>query len=142
HSVAISGLSLLTRTNQTNAGTMFVTLADFDARSQQAEQSASAITRRLLAEYRRVQEGIALVFPAPPVRGMGNAGGFKLLVEDRAGRSTPQGLQAATDRLIAEASKHPDIQGLLSTYRANVPQTFANIDRVKLKKQDVLITDV
>ncbi len=142
HTVAISGTSILTRTNQTNAGTMFITLKNFDERAEHAEQAGTAITQRLSREYAKIQEGFALVIPPPPVRGLGNAGGFKMQVEDRTGRSTPQELQAATDKLIGEARKDPKITGLLSTFRANVPQLYANIDRARVKKQDVRITDV
>ncbi|HEY3242337.1 MAG TPA: multidrug efflux RND transporter permease subunit, partial [Phycisphaerae bacterium] len=140
--VAIAGLSIITRTNQSNAGTMFVPLADFDERVGHRDQSAQAIARQLTQRYAEIQEGFALVIPPPPVRGMGNAGGFKLQVEDRAGRSTAQELQTATDKLVAAARGNPKLQGLFTGYRANVPQLYANIDRVKVKMQDVQVTNV
>jgi hydrophobe/amphiphile efflux-1 (HAE1) family protein len=139
---AVSGFSILTRTNQTNAGTMFVPLRDFDERTSHPEQSADAIARRLMQEYGAIQEGIALVLQPPPVRGIGNAGGFKMQVEDRAGRATPQELQAAAERLMNEARQQPQLQNLFTTFRASVPQLDADVDRAKVKSQGVQVTDV
>jgi len=142
HTVAISGLSILTRTNQTNAGTMFVPLKRFDERVHDPKQAAAEIARKLNADFAQVQEGSALVIPPPPVRGLGNSGGFKMQVEDRTGRATPHELQAVIETLIAEARKTNRIQGLLSTFRANVPQLYADVERAKVKMQGVRMTDV
>ena len=139
---AISGFSLLTGVNQTNAATMFVPLTDFEERSKHPEQSSEAILGRLMGEYSQVQEGFALVLQPPPVRGIGTAGGFKLQVQDRSGQATPQELQAATDRLTAEARANPELRALFTTFRANAPQLYANVDRTKVKMQDVPVTNV
>jgi hydrophobe/amphiphile efflux-1 (HAE1) family protein len=142
HTVAVSGFSILNGVNQTNAGTMFLPLADFDRRAGHPEQSASAIQGRLMEEYSRVQDGFALVLQPPPVRGLGNAGGFKMQVQDRTGRASPQELQAAVDRLSSEAQANPQLTSLLATFRANVPELYADVDRAKVKKQDVPVTGV
>jgi len=139
---AIAGYSGFTGVNASNAGTMFVVLDDFSKRKGRKDLTAAAITGRLMAEYSKVQEGFALVFPPPPVRGVGTAGGFKMQIEDRNGRQTPQQLQATIEELIAEASKNPKLDRLLSTFRANVPQLYVNVDRAKAKSLDVQITDV
>ena len=78
----------------------------------------------------------------PPVRGIGTAGGFKMQVEDRSGLSTPQELEAATNALIGDARKDPRITALFSSFRSNVPQLYANVDRVKAKKENVAVTDI
>ena len=139
---AITGYSILTGTNQSNAGAMFVVMEEFSKRTGHPELSAQAITGKLMAQYSGVQEGFALVFPPPPVRGIGNAGGFKLQVQDRTGLATPQDVQSVTDKLIAEARKDPSLQQLFTSYRANVPQLYVNVDRTKVKKADVKVTDV
>jgi multidrug efflux pump len=139
---AITGYSILTSTNQSNAGAMFVVLNEFKEREGHPELSAAAISGKLMAEYSQVQEGFALVFPPPPVRGIGTAGGFKMQVQDRSGLATPQELQATTDQLIAEARKDPRLQQLFTSYRANVPQLYINVDRTKVKSADVRVTDV
>src|SRR5262249_34547117 len=124
------------------AGTMFLPLTDSAERAAHPEQSAGAILGRLMGEYSQIQEGFALVLQPPPVRGIGNAGGFKLQVLDRTGVSTPAEMQSAVDRLIREASRDPRLRSLFTTFRANVPQLYANIDRSKVKMQDVQVTDV
>lgn len=139
---AVSGFSILNRVNQTSGGTMFLQFAPFDERVRHPDQSATAISQKLAAEYAKIQEGFALVLLPPPVNGLGNAGGFKMQVEDRTGQATPQELQDVTDRLIAEARKDPRLVGVFSTFRANVPQLYADIDRAKAKSQDVRVTDV
>ena len=63
-------------------------------------------------------------------------------VEDRSGRATPQQLEAATQSLIAEASKDPHIAAVFSSFRSSVPQLFADVDRVKAKKENVSVTNI
>jgi hydrophobe/amphiphile efflux-1 (HAE1) family protein len=140
---AIAGYSGFTGVNASNAGTMFVVMDDFSKRNGHPEMSAGAITGKLMGEYSKIQEGFALVFPPPPVRGVGTAGGFKMQVEDRTGRATPQELQATVEDVIAEARKNPKLSPqLLSTFRANVPQLYVNLDRAKAKSQNVQVTDI
>jgi hydrophobe/amphiphile efflux-1 (HAE1) family protein len=139
---AIAGYSGFTGVNASNAGTMFVVMEPFDKRRGHPEMTAAAITGHMMAEYSKIQEGFALVFPPPPVRGVGTAGGFKMQVEDRTGRSTPQQLQSTVEELMAEAMKNPKLAQLFSTFRANVPQLYVNVDRAKLKSQDVQVTDL
>ena len=138
----ITGLSILNRTNQTNAGTLFILLKDFDERASQDDQSAGAIAHQLRVQFSQVEEGLAMVLPPPSVRGLSNAGGFKLQVEDRTGLASPQLLQSQIDRLCAAARKMPGMQNVFSTFRANVPQLFANVDRARVKTQNVAVTDV
>jgi hydrophobe/amphiphile efflux-1 (HAE1) family protein len=141
---AIAGYSFLSSTNQSNAGAMFVTLRPFEERVNHPEMSSQAIMGALMGQYSQIQEGFALVFPPPPVTGMGFAGGFKMQVQDRAGRGTPQELQDATDKLIAAARQSPDVEGrsLLTTFRANVPQLYVDVDRAKAKSQGVSMTSL
>ncbi len=63
-------------------------------------------------------------------------------VEDRTGRATPQQLEAATGALIADARQDPRLTDMFSSFRANVPQLYANVDRVKAKKENVAVTDI
>ncbi len=142
YTLAIAGRSILTRATQSNAGFMFVPLDPFEKREHDPQQSATAIGQRMMREFSKIEEGYALVVPPPPVRGIGTAGGFKIQVQDRAGHSTSQELQAVADHLVDEARKDPRLQGLFSSFRANVPQLYANVDREKVKTQDVQVTDV
>jgi hydrophobe/amphiphile efflux-1 (HAE1) family protein len=138
----VSGLSILSRTNSSAAGVMFVTFDSFDDRKHDPEQSLQAISAKLRAAFGQVQEASVVVFPPPPVRGVGTAGGFKMQIQDRSGLGTPQELQEQTERVVNEARKHPEVSGLFSSYRASLPQLYANIDREKAKKLNVNVTDV
>jgi multidrug efflux pump len=142
HTVAISGFSILNRVNQSNAGTMFLPLEDFEQRTKHDDQTADAIVAKLMREYGQVQEGMSIVLKPPPVSGLGSAGGFKMQIQDRTGRATPQQLQSATEAVVAEARANPKLQAVFTTFRANVPQIYANVDRAKVKQQDVPITNV
>jgi hydrophobe/amphiphile efflux-1 (HAE1) family protein len=141
YTFAIAGFSALSFTNQSNTGAMFVTLEDFDKRGGDPALTQEAIIGNLMREYSQIQDGFALVFPPPAVAGMGIAGGFKMQIQDRAGRS-PQDLQAVTEQVIAAATQDPRITQALTSFRAGVPQLYANIDREKVKTQDVAVTDV
>ncbi len=139
---SITGFNLLTGTNETNTGTMFLPLKNFDERAKHPEQSAAALTGKLMGMFSQIQEGFCLVLQPPPVQGIGQAGGFKMQVEDRAGQSTPQELEAATAGLIADARQDPRITSLFTTFHASVPQLYANVDREKAKKQNVSLSDI
>jgi hydrophobe/amphiphile efflux-1 (HAE1) family protein len=139
---AVTGLNLLTGTNQTNAAVIFLPLKHFSERNGKPAESAQAISAYLTEKYSHIQEAFSLVLLPPPVQGIGQAGGFKMQVEDRSGLSTPQQLEAATQALVAEASKDPRIAALFSSFRASVPQLYANVDRVKAKKENVAVTNI
>jgi hydrophobe/amphiphile efflux-1 (HAE1) family protein len=138
----VAGLSILSFSNSSAAGVMFCPLEDFSKRAGHADLSAEAITGRLMAQFSKIQDAMILVFPPPPVRGIGSAGGFKMQIEDRSGSATPQQLQAVTEQVIAAARKRPEVTAVFSTYRASFPQLYGNIDRVKAKQQNVAVTDI
>ena len=138
----VAGLSILSNANSSAAGVMFCPLDDFRKRAGNPALSAKAITERLMAQFSKIQDAIILVFPPPPIRGVGNAGGFKMQIEDRSGTATPRQLQAVTDQVIAAARKRPEVTALFTTFRASFPQLYGNVDRVKAKQQNVAVTDV
>ena len=100
------------------------------------------LTGYLMGAFGQIEEGFTLVLSPPPVRGIGQAGGFKMQVEDRSGQATPQQLEAVTGTLIADARQNPQLTSMFSSFRANVPQLYANVDRVKAKKENVAVTDI
>jgi multidrug efflux pump len=139
---AVSGFSILTRSNSSAAGLLFVHLTPFSERAGKTDMAAAAIASRLSQQFSKVEGGQAVVLLPPAVSGIGNAGGFTMQVEDRSGSTTPQQLQAATQHLVAAARNRPELSRLFSTFRASVPQIYVNVDRVKAKKQNVRVTDV
>jgi multidrug efflux pump len=138
----VTGFNLLTGTNQTNVATMFFPLDPFGDREGKPGETADALSGHLMGAFSQVQEAFSLVLSPPPVRGIGQAGGFKMQVEDRSGTATPQQLDAATQALIADARKDPRITSLFTTFHASVPQLYAAVDRTKAKQEKVAVTDI
>ncbi len=91
--------------------------------------------------YQQIPEAAIGVFGAPPVDGLGTAGGFKLMVEDR-GSQGPQTLQQMTDALVERGNHQPGLLGLFTLFRSNTPQLYVDIDRTKVKSLGVAISDV
>ncbi len=141
NTVGVSGQSFLLGANGSNFGSMFVILEPHHDRTA-ANRTADAIAARLRARVSAaVPEAAVSVFGAPPVSGLGNAGGFKVLIEDR-GDEGPAALQAAVDKFTAEGNKTPGLVGLFSMYRANTPQLYVDVDRTQCLRMGVPLEDV
>ena len=139
---AVAGLNVLSSSNSSAAGVVFVPPLPFGQRVHKDEMTAPAITAQLRSNSPASRRRSCSSLPPPPVRGVGSAGGFKMQIEDRSGEGTPQQLQAITAKVIEEASKRPELSALFSSFRAGVPQLYGNVDRVKAKEQKVAVTDV
>jgi multidrug efflux pump len=141
NTLVISGQSFLANANGSNFGSVYVILDEFHNRHG-SELSANAIAAKLRTRYNHeIRDAIVSVFGAPPVDGLGNAGGFKLMVEDRGSRGLEQ-LQTQTDNLIAKGNAEPELVGLFSIFRANTPQLYVDIDRSRCKTMGVAMSDV
>ncbi len=141
HTISVPGFSLFSGANQSNAATMFLPLLPFEERVGNPAQSGPAILGQLRQKFGAVQEAAVFAFGAPPVEGVGNAGGFKLFVEDRRSLGL-EALQGATDNLMEKASTQPGLVGLFSTFRVNEPQLYLEIDRTKAKSAGVALSDI
>ena len=141
HTVEFTGYSGLDGTNRNNTVTTFLTLAPFPERVKDPKLSGTGITAALRPKFAQIQDARVLVFPPPPVRGIGNAGGFKMQVQDRRGAGLPA-LQAATDLLITKASSGHGLVGLFTSFRSQVPQLYLDIDRRKAETLDVPLNSV
>ncbi len=141
HTVSIAGQSFLLNANGSNFGSMFVILDDFEHRHD-PRLSADRIAAHLRGlYYQKVQEALIGVFGAPPVDGLGTAGGFKIMVEDR-GDNGLAALQAQTDNLAAKANQTSDLVGVFSMFRAHTPQLYIHVDRTKCKSMNVPLSEV
>jgi hydrophobe/amphiphile efflux-1 (HAE1) family protein len=142
HAVNIVGFSGATFTNAPNAGAVFLTLAPFEQRAKDPRQSAAGITGELFKRLAGIQEALVLVVQPPPVAGIGNAGGFRMMVEDRAGRG-PIALQQATAALSARAGQTPGIfPQIFSLFETSTPQLYLDIDRTKAQLLGINVADV
>jgi multidrug efflux pump len=138
--IDLAGLSPVSLTASPNAGTIFIILDDFDKR-ESADRSGEAILNKLRQRTAPVQEAFVGVFPPPAVQGLGILGGFKMQVQDRGGAGLPA-LQAATYALMGAARQDPNVQGVITSFRAGVPQLFVDVDRIKAKAMKVSLGEV
>jgi HAE1 family hydrophobic/amphiphilic exporter-1 len=129
HAVPIAGLDAATFTNAPNAAAVFMILSPFEERAAQGLK-ASAIKAELSKRLAALQDGMILVIEPPPVRGIGNAGGFKMMLQDRTGAGSKALEEAATDMMMA-ANKVPGLVGVFTLFNTRTPNVFADIDRVR-----------
>src|ERR1700730_8568143 len=116
HAFSLVGFSAATFTNAPNAGAVFVILDPFEKRAGNPSLSAPAIQRALFAKYAAVKEAFMVVVGPPPVAGIGNAGGFRLMVEDRGGGGS-QALQASVVAIAGRAHQTPGLVQVFSQFQ-------------------------
>src|SRR5207249_1522533 len=139
HTISNPGRSLVLNAIGSNLGTMFVTLKPFEERPG---LSVDAIAARLRERFKReIPEARINVFGAPAVEGLGNAGGFKLMVQ-AVGDVNFKALQGQGDNLAVKGNQQPGLVGLFNGFRATTPQLYADIDRTKVRTMGVAVTDV
>jgi hydrophobe/amphiphile efflux-1 (HAE1) family protein len=129
HAVPFAGLDGATFTNASNAGAIFSGLAPFPDRVEKG-LSANHILADLRARLSTIQDAFIITIPPPPVRGIGNAGGFKMMVQDQRGRG-PQALEAASGEIIGAANQLPGLVGVFSLFNTRTPKVYADLDRVR-----------
>jgi hydrophobe/amphiphile efflux-1 (HAE1) family protein len=141
HAVNIVGFSGATFTNAPNAGAIFVVLDPFEERAKDRQKSAPAIVGALFQRLSAIQEGLVLVVAPPPVSGIGNAGGFRMMVEDRGGRGA-QALQGAVFAMMGRAGQTPGLVQVFSLFETSTPQLYLDIDRTKAQLLGINVPDV
>ncbi|MFZ5833075.1 MAG: efflux RND transporter permease subunit [Planctomycetota bacterium] len=141
HTIDLAGYSTILSTNISNVAGMFVILEPFEERAGKAELGAPAVIARLRQKFSEFQEAQIAVFGAPPVEGLGSTGGFKLQVQDRRAAGL-RALQGAVQNLADEANQQPGLVGVFTTFSVAQPQLFAEIDREKVKAQNVSLDEV
>ena len=138
--VAFPGLSINGFINSSSAGIVFVTLKPFEERKT-PELSGISISHALQQKYNGVQDAFIAIFPPPPVQGLGTIGGFKLQVEDRTDLGY-EALDTAMKAVETKAAQAPELAGVFSSYKINVPQLNVDLDRTKAMQLGVDVQDV
>src|SRR5262249_4785656 len=142
HAVNIVGFSGATFTNAPNAGAIFLTLDPWEQRARDPRQSSGGITAELFKKFASIEDALVLVVQPPPVAGIGNAGGFRMMVEDRAGRGA-QALQQAAATLAARAAQTQGIfPQVFTLFETSTPQLYLDIDRTKAQLLGINVADV
>ncbi|HEY9095312.1 MAG TPA: efflux RND transporter permease subunit, partial [Hydrogenophaga sp.] len=138
--IAFPGLSINGFTNSSNAGIVFATLKPFAERKRD-DQSGGAVAGQLNQAYGEIQDAFVVMFPPPPVAGLGTTGGFKLQLEDKASLGY-EAMDAAVKAFMAKAYQTPELAGMFTSWQVNVPQLYADIDRTKARQLGVPVTDI
>ena len=140
YTTSVAGFSLLSFVRTSYNAFYFVTLKPWGDRTTRAEQYQE-IKARLNQQLSKLPEGTVFSFSPPAIPGVGTSGGFQFVLEDRAGRDV-QFLASNLDKFLAAARKRPEIGMVSSTFLPSVPQQFVQVDREKVLKQGVAISDV
>jgi hydrophobe/amphiphile efflux-1 (HAE1) family protein len=137
--VQFPGLSINGFVNSPNAGIVFFTLKPFDERTK--EEYGLTLAGVLNQKFSGLQDAFVAVFPPPSVNGLGQVGGFKMELEDRAGLGEGELFQA-TQTLLGKVYQTPQIAGAFSGFQINVPQLYLDVDREKVKQEGIVLTDL
>ncbi len=141
HGVNFVGFSGATFTNAPNSGAIFLMLDSFEKRAADPHQSAPAIQAELNRRLSKIQEAPDPRRAPPPVRGIGNAGGFRMMVEDRGGHG-PAELREAAAALMGRAGQTPGLAQVFTLFETSTPQLYLDIDRTKAQLLGVNVPDV
>jgi HAE1 family hydrophobic/amphiphilic exporter-1 len=140
YTTSVVGFSLLSFVRTSYNAFFFVTLKPWEERKKRSEEYQS-IKDRFNHELSRFPAGTVFAFSPPAIPGVGTSGGFTFVLEDRAGKDIPF-LAKNLDKFLGAAKKRPEIGQITTTFLPSVPQQFVNVDRDKVLKQGVAITDV
>jgi len=138
--VTFAGFDVLTFGVRSNAGVSFVPLKDWSERTT-PELDARNLTREFMGMGAAQKDGLVLSFNPPPITGMSTTGGFESFIQDRSGGSVEQ-LGEKVQAFVEAASKRPELAGIQSTFSANVPQYYIDLDRTKTRALGVSVSDV
>jgi multidrug efflux pump subunit AcrB len=141
HCNSVSGNSFVLSAYGSNFGSMFIILKGFDERRDKMLY-ADEVRTRLVAELdATIPEASVNIFGAPAVSGLGRAGGFRFMLEDR-GDIGPEALREQTDNFINKARRLPQINGMFTVYKTNSPQVFVDIDRAACLSKGVELAEL
>jgi len=141
----VTGYSLLDSGFKTNAGTIFITFSDFEARYKDIatakQQNARAILEGFYAKAREIEGAIVVPIAPPAIPGIGTTGGFEFWIQDT-GTGDPVALEGVLQDFLKKARERPELAGLATTYSASTQQLRADVDRDKAQLLGIPIQDV
>lgn len=139
NSIIVNGFSMLSGSGS-NGAMVIVNLEGWDDRPTD-ELSADGILQNILAIANQEASASVIAFNPPPISGLGMSAGVEMKVQQTGGGSA-QDLSAALGSLVYAANQRPEIAQAYTTFRANVPKVFVDLDREKTKSLDVAVSDV
>ncbi|MEA3174106.1 MAG: multidrug efflux pump, partial [Gammaproteobacteria bacterium] len=142
HVIGFSGLSVQGFVNLSNTAVLFFPLKSFEERTTK-ELTAGAIAQALNGKFSTIQDATIFAVSPPPVQGLGNTGGFKLFLQDRGAHGYDE-LARITNEILNKARQQKELNpyATYTTFQNSVPQLYADVDRVKAKRQAVPLSKV
>ncbi len=137
---AVAGFNLLSQVTNTYSGFFFITLEDWSKRKKPEEQY-EAIMMHIYGQMSQLTEGVAFPISPPAIPGIGTAGGFTFVLEDRAGKDIAF-LARNVQTFLQAARKRPELSSLATTFSPAVPQVYVNVEREKALKQGVPLDNI
>ncbi len=138
--VIVNGYSILNGASSSNAALVIATMKNWEER-QAPDLRINAILAKFWAQFSTIPGANIIAFNPPPIPGLGTTGGVQVMLQQTAG-GTPQDLASAVGSMVYSSNQSPDIGRAYSTFRANVPQVFIDLDREKAKTLGINVSDV
>ncbi|MEM9633442.1 MAG: multidrug efflux RND transporter permease subunit [Pseudomonadota bacterium] len=138
--VIVNGFSILNGATSSNAALVIATMSNWEER-QEPDLKIDAILGKFWAEFSTIPGANIIAFNPPPIPGLGTTGGVQMMLQQTGG-GTPQDLASAVGSMVYSANQSPDIARAYSTFRANVPQVFVDLDREKAKTLGIDVAEV
>ena len=138
--VTLGGFNLFIGANSSYTTTSFVALDPWDERTT-PELSLTAIMGRAQAALGRIQEALVMCFGPPPISGLSSTGGVQVEIQDRSGAEVAE-LAAATNQYMAALGRQPEVGAFFTPFSVRVPQLFVDVEREKVKKLDIPLSEV
>ncbi len=143
HAITIGGISALDgNASLANAGVIYLTLADWDVRYKHKGQDLKSLYQKLARDLAHVEAARVQVVPPPPIQGIGMSGGFQMQVELTDGTFDYRKLQRISDLLVSEGNTQSGLERVMTTFRADVPQISAEINRSTAQSLNVPIGSI
>ena len=139
--VEFPGFNPLIGANLPNAGAMYISLEEFADRKGNPAKSSDAIMAQIYGKVASIRDARVLILPPPPVNGLGNSGGFKMMVQDRTSLGL-QPLAGTAFRMMLDGLQTPGLAAAFTTFTTRVPQLQVDVDRTKAKSMGVALSDV
>lgn len=140
HVIPFAGLDGTNFTNASNSATAFLALDPFEVRAAKG-LTATKILGSLSGRLASIQDALIIPIMPPPVRGIGTAGGWKMMIEDKRGRGL-SALEAASNEIAAAANQIPGLVRVFTTFNTRTPSVFADVDRVRAEMLGVTVDQV
>ena len=139
HVVSFAGFNGATFAASPSAAALFPVYESFEARG--SERTGDEILADMRAALGNIREAFTIAIPPPPVSGIGNGGGFRMMIQDRTGLGN-EALEGVAFAMMGAAAQESSVTQVFSPFRANTPQLYADIDREKAKLLNINLQDV